>query len=295
MEIVRTNQSLWVARRALTGSLGLVPTMGALHAGHLALVEQALQGNDHVWVTIFVNPLQFGPREDLSAYPRDLEADLRKLKAAGVELVFTPDAEEMYPPDFSTRVEVSGLTERLEGERRPGHFKGVATVVTKLFALARPERAYFGKKDAQQLRVIQRMTRDLGFDLEIVPVATVREPDGLAMSSRNRYLSGNERRAAAALSRALATARAAWLAGERDAGQLRERIEKLVAAEPLARVDYVSIADDATLEELEWLEGPAVASLAIFIGRARLIDNVRLAADEPDPFAGTALATTGTT
>jgi pantoate--beta-alanine ligase len=177
----------------------------------------------------------------------------------------------------------------LEGERRPGHFAGVATVVTKLFTLTRPHRAYFGEKDAQQLRVIRRLTRDLGFDLQIVPVRTVREPDGLALSSRNVYLSPPERRAATVLARALATARHAWLAGEREATILREQMRALLAAEPLARVDYISVADDETLHECETIDGPAVASLAVFIGRTRLIDNVRLASDTPDPFTGTAL------
>jgi pantoate--beta-alanine ligase len=291
VEIIESIEALWAARRGVGGRLGLVPTMGALHAGHLALVERARAESDVVWVTIFVNPLQFGPREDLSRYPRDLEGDLAKLAAAGVDLVFTPPLEAIYPPDFSTRVEVHGITARLEGERRPGHFVGVATVVTKLFALTQPHRAYFGKKDAQQLRVIRRLTRDLGFPIEIVPVATVREPDGLALSSRNLYLDPAERRAATALSRALHAARAAWLAGERGGEALRNTMWSVLEAEPLARIDYVSVADDATLEECARLTGPAVASLAVFIGATRLIDNVRLADDEPDPFAGAALAT----
>lgn len=291
MEIVRTIAALWAARRAVTGPLALVPTMGALHAGHLALVARARAEAAVVWVSIFVNPLQFGPREDLAAYPRDLAGDLAKLRAAGVDLVFAPDTDTMYPPDFSTRVEVHGVSAGLEGERRPGHFVGVATVVTKLFALTRPDLAYFGEKDAQQLRVIQRLTADLGFDLRIVPVPTVREPDGLALSSRNLYLNSAERRAAAALARALHAAWRAWRAGERDAEHLRAAMRQILAAEPLARVDYVSIADDATLRELDRIEGPALASLAVWIGTTRLIDNVRLAAGQPDPFAGTALST----
>jgi pantoate--beta-alanine ligase len=292
MEVVHTIADLWAARRAVAGPLGLVPTMGALHAGHLALVEQARRETGTVWVSIFVNPLQFGPREDLATYPRDLEGDLAKLAAVGVDLVFTPATEEIYPPDFSTRVEVSGVSEGLEGARRPGHFIGVATVVTKLFALTRPDRAYFGQKDAQQLRVIQRLTRDMGFDLQIVPVPTVREPAGLALSSRNLYLAPAERRAATVLARALAATRQAWLAGERDAETLRTIMRTILATEPLARVDYVSVADDVTLRECTHLVGPALASLAVFVGPTRLIDNVRLADGAPDPFAGTTLAGT---
>jgi pantoate--beta-alanine ligase len=293
MEVVETTAALWAVRRAVTGRLALVPTMGALHAGHLALVARARAEAAVVWVSIFVNPLQFGPREDLAAYPRDLAGDLAKLRGAGVDLVFTPATDTMYPPGFSTRVEVRGISEGLEGERRPGHFVGVATVVTKLFALTRPDLAYFGEKDAQQLRVIQRLTADLGFDLRIVPVPTVREPDGLALSSRNRYLSPAERRAAPVLARALHAARQAWRAGERDAERLRAAMRQVLAAEPLARVDYVSVADDLTLRELERVDGPALASLAVWIGATRLIDNVRLAAGQPDPFAGTELRAEG--
>jgi pantoate--beta-alanine ligase len=276
MEIVRAVPALWAARRAAAGPLALVPTMGALHAGHLALVARARAEAVSVWVSIFVNPLQFGPREDLAAYPRDLEADLSKLRANGVDLVFTPEVAEMYPPGFSTRIEVGGVSEGLEGERRPGHFAGVATVVARLFGLTRPDLAYFGEKDAQQLRVIQRLTTDLGLDLRIVPVATVREPDGLALSSRNVYLNPTERRAATVLWRSLQAAQRAYQAGERDAERLRAAMRAVLAAEPLASVDYVSVADDGTLKELTEVAGPAVASLAVRIGSTRLIDNVRL-------------------
>jgi pantoate--beta-alanine ligase len=276
MEIVGAVPALWAARRAAAGPLALVPTMGALHAGHLALVARARAEAASVWVSIFVNPLQFGPREDLAAYPRDLEGDLSQLRANGVDLVFTPELAEMYPPGFSTRVEVGGVSEGLEGERRPGHFAGVATVVARLFGLTRPDLAYFGEKDAQQLRVIQRLTADLGLDLRIVPVATVREPDGLALSSRNVYLDPVERRAATVLWRSLQAARRAFQAGERDAERLRAAMRAVLAAEPLARVDYVSVADDVTLKELTEIAGPAVASLAVRIGATRLIDNVRL-------------------
>ena len=290
MQVVDTIAALWAVRRTVGGQLGLVPTMGALHAGHLALVERARHENDAVWVSIFVNPLQFGPHEDLARYPRDLEGDLAKLDAARVDLVFMPGLEEMYPPGFSTQVEVRGVSEPLEGVRRPGHFAGVATVVAKLFALTQPDRAYFGQKDAQQLRVIRQLTRELGFPLQIVPVPTVREPVGLALSSRNRYLNPDERRAAIVLARALAAARRAWRAGERDGDRLRGMMQATLDAEPLARVDYVSVADDITLAECARVTGPALASLAVFMGGTRLIDNVRLADGEPDPFAGTDLA-----
>jgi pantoate--beta-alanine ligase len=283
MEIVRDVSALWAARRAAAGPLALVPTMGALHAGHLALVARARAEAASVWVSIFVNPLQFGPREDLAAYPRDLEGDLGKLRANGVDLVFVPEVGEMYPPGFSTRIEVGGVSEGLEGERRPGHFVGVATVVARLFGLTRPDLAYFGEKDAQQLRVIQRLTADLGLDLRIVPVATVREPDGLALSSRNVYLNPAERRAATVLWRSLQAAQRAFQAGERDAERLRAAMRAVLAAEPLANVDYVSVADDATLKELTEVAGPAVASLAVRIGSTRLIDNVRLADHAVDP------------
>lgn len=283
MEIAESVEAVWRARRELSGELGLVPTMGALHAGHLALVEQARRECGRVWVSIFVNPLQFGPTEDLARYPRDLAADLALLRAAGVALAFTPSVEIMYPVGFASTVMVGPIAARLEGERRPGHFQGVATVVSKLFVVTRPTRAYFGQKDAQQLRVIQRVTADLGFDLTIVPVETVREADGLALSSRNRYLGPAERRAASVLVRALRMAYAAWRAGERDATRLRHLMEGVIKAEPLARIDYVSIADDRTLEELQQLDGPALASMAVFIGQTRLIDNCRLAEGAPAP------------
>ncbi|MCC6627687.1 MAG: pantoate--beta-alanine ligase [Chloroflexi bacterium] len=279
MRVVTTVAEVWAARRALIGRLGLAPTMGALHAGHLSLVTRARAEADVVWVTVFVNPLQFGPREDLASYPRDLDGDLAKLRAAGVDLVFTPAAHDMYPAGFSTRVAVSGVSEGLEGERRPGHFAGVATVVTKLFALTRPDVAVFGEKDAQQLRVIRRLTTDLGFDLRIIGAPTVREPDGLALSSRNAYLSPAERRAAPVLRQALAAAERAYAAGERAGARLRAAMQAVLAAEPLARVDYVSIADDETLAELDTVTGPALASLAVWLGPTRLIDNVRLAGE----------------
>jgi pantoate--beta-alanine ligase len=256
-------------------TLGFVPTMGFLHDGHLSLVRQASEENSLVAVSIFVNPTQFGPNEDFSRYPRDTERDLGMLREAGADWVFMPPVEEIYPPGFSTYVEVREVTRRLEGEMRPGHFLGVATVVAKLFNLVRPNRAYFGQKDAQQVAVIRKMVRDLAFPLEIVVGETVREPDGLAMSSRNVYLKGEERATATVLYRALSAARDLWEAGERRGTPLRDAISRVLGTEPLARPDYVSIADPLTLEELDDSgEGrEALASLAVRIGTTRLIDN----------------------
>jgi pantoate--beta-alanine ligase len=259
-------------RAAMTGTVGAVPTMGYLHEGHLALVRRARAENDHVVVSIFVNPTQFGPTEDYARYPRDPERDLALLRTEGVDAVFMPSVEEMYPEGFATYVNVERLTERLEGAHRPGHFRGVTTVVTKLFHILQPHRAYFGQKDAQQLIVIRRMTRDLAFPVDIVDVPTVREPDGLAMSSRNVYLSPDERRAATVLFRALERARQLWDAGVRDGDRLREAMREVVDSEPLARADYVSVADPETLEELGAIQGRALASLAVRLGSTRLID-----------------------
>jgi pantoate--beta-alanine ligase len=256
--------------------LGLVPTMGFLHDGHLALVRQARAENSCVLVSIFVNPTQFGPNEDLAQYPRDMERDLALLRAERVDLVFAPSAEEVYPPGFGTAVMVEALTERLEGEFRPGHFRGVATVVAKLFNIVQPDRAYFGQKDAQQLRVIRKMVADLNMPVEIVPVVTVREADGLAMSSRNSLLSPDERTAATVLSRALHEAKARYRAGERSGQTLRDAMRAVLNEEPLARPDYVSLADPNSLQELDRVEGAALLSLAVRIGSVRLIDNVLL-------------------
>jgi len=277
MDVVTTIADLRAARASVSGLLGFVPTMGYLHAGHMALVERACRENTACWVSIFVNPLQFGPTEDLARYPRDLERDLGMLRAAGVDVVFTPTAEEVYPPGFDTYVEVTKLTERLEGAVRPGHFRGVTTVVCKLFNLVQPHRAYFGRKDAQQFRVIRKMVQDLNLPIEIVPVATVREPDGLALSSRNVYLNPQERQAATVLYRALREAERLYLAGERDAEVVRQAMLRVLQGEPLVtKIDYVSVAADATLEELATICGPAVASLAVRIGSTRLIDNIEL-------------------
>ena len=256
--------------------LGLVPTMGALHAGHMALVHRARQDNETVCATIFVNPAQFGPQEDFSAYPRDMAADLRKLERAGVDVVFAPSPEEMYPDGFDTYVDVGRVAARLEGEHRTGHFRGVATVVCKLLAAARPDRAYLGQKDAQQCVVVKRLNADLDLGAEIVVVPTVREPDGLALSSRNEYLSPPERRAATVLYRALERARSMRGDGVDEAASIRREMRSMIDAEPLARVDYASIADPDTLEELDAATPGALASLAVYIGETRLIDNITL-------------------
>jgi len=263
-------------RTAGEGSLGLVPTMGYLHEGHVSLVRRARQENARVATSIFVNPAQFGPDEDLGRYPRDLERDRRLLEAAGCDLVFVPAVEEVYPPGADTFVLPGRVAAPLEGERRPGHFRGVATVVLKLLNIVQPDRAYFGEKDAQQLAVIRALVRDLDHPTTVVGCPTVRESDGLAMSSRNSYLTPQERAAAPALYRALSSARALWQRGERSGDALRAEMRRVLATEPLLRVDYVSAADPATFQELVEAEGPALLSLAAFCGRARLIDNVRL-------------------
>jgi pantoate--beta-alanine ligase len=256
-------------------TVGFVPTMGYLHAGHISLVEGARRENSRVAVSIFVNPTQFGPHEDFSRYPRDMERDLSLLRDAGVDWVFAPTVEEMYPDGYSTYVDVEGITTVLEGAARPGHFRGVATVVSKLFNIVQPTRAYFGQKDAQQVAVIKRMVLDLNFPLEIVTVPTMREPDGLAMSSRNVYLNPEERQAALCLSRALTAARDLWRAGERRGSALRDAMQLVLDAEPLARPDYVSVADPLTLQELDdsGQAREALASLAVRVGKTRLIDN----------------------
>ncbi|MCM8747682.1 pantoate--beta-alanine ligase [Thermomicrobiaceae bacterium CFH 74404] len=260
-------------RGHVEGSVGFVPTMGYLHVGHLELVRRARRENDAVVVSIFVNPLQFGPHEDFARYPRDLQRDLRLLQGERVNLVFAPEIAEIYPPGFTTQVDVGPIGERLEGASRPGHFRGVATVVTKLFMIVQPHRAYFGWKDAQQVVVIRKLVADLAIPVEIVAVPTVREPDGLACSSRNVYLSPEERRVAPALYAALARARALWQEGERDAERLRQAVRARLADEPLLRVDYVSVADAATMEELVVVDRPAILSLAAWLGTTRLIDS----------------------
>jgi pantoate--beta-alanine ligase len=267
---------LHIARRQLPEPVGLVPTMGFLHEGHISLVRQAHQECNSVVVSIFVNPTQFGPDEDLRTYPRDIPSDLALLRSAGVELVWMPTPEIMYPQDFQTWISVEKLTQTLEGARRPGHFRGVATVVAKLFNAISPHKAYFGQKDAQQALVIQQMARDLNFPIEIMICPTIREADGLAMSSRNSYLNPDERQAATVLWRALMAAKTAFDEGEFDAKQLRTVMMDTIKAEPLAKLDYASIASPSTLIELDQVKGDALFSMAVYIGRTRLIDNFLL-------------------
>jgi pantoate--beta-alanine ligase len=249
--------------------------MGALHAGHASLVERAARENDLAVVSIFVNPTQFGPHEDFAAYPRDESADLAMCDRLGAAMVFAPTVDEMYPAGDATRVQPGPIAARLEGAARPGHFAGVATVVTKLFAIVRPDLAYFGQKDFQQLRVIQTMSRDLRLGVRVAGCPTVRDPDGLAMSSRNRYLSADDHRIALALSRSLGAAKDEWSRGERDPAKLRDRVRRDTAV-PGVSLEYVSVADPLTLDELERPAERAVISVAARVGKARLIDNVLL-------------------
>ena len=274
MKVVSTLQELHTARKAFQGTVGFVPTMGFLHAGHISLVNSARAGCTNVVASIFVNPTQFGPNEDLAKYPRDLPRDLAMLEAAGVGLVWTPTVEGMYPTGYQTWVDVEGLTVGLEGEIRPGHFRGVATIIAKLFNAIRPDRAYFGQKDAQQAAVIRQMTTDLDFPIEIVVCPTIREADGLAMSSRNSYLNPEERKVAPILFRALSTAKTTYKSGVREAESLRRVMRDLIISEPLARLQYVSCANYDTLEELIVVQNKALLSMAVFLGKTRLIDNI---------------------
>lgn len=262
-------------------TVGLVPTMGALHEGHLSLMRHARADCGFTVATIFVNPTQFGPNEDLARYPRDLGTDARLAEETGLDLLLAPPVEEVYRPGASTWVTVESLSDRLEGASRPGHFRGVATVVAKLFNMVQPDRAYFGQKDFQQLKVIQQMTRDLDFPIQIVPCETVREPDGLAMSSRNRYLSPEERKSARALSRALQAARDLLASGETSVTELDTAAYAVLDLEPGVHVDYVRIEDAETLEPIERVERPAVLLLAARVGHTRLIDNTILTPQAP--------------
>jgi pantoate--beta-alanine ligase len=273
MMIVSTLEELRSARLLLDGKLGLVPTMGYLHEGHISLARRAKAECDYVAVSIFVNPTQFGPNEDLAKYPRDLDRDLHLLEDAGVDLVWTPTPEVMYPSGFQTWVEVEEMTRPLEGAQRPGHFRGVTTVVAKLFNAVQPAKAYFGQKDAQQAAVIRRMTEDLNFPIEIVVCPIVREPDGLAMSSRNVYLDADQRKAATVLYRSLSAAKEEYEKGERDAEKLRRKMKEVIASEPLAQMQYVSCADYDTLQELEKVKGKTLLSMAVYFRKTRLIDN----------------------
>ena len=276
MKTVSSLSDLRAVRASLPGSFGLVPTMGALHDGHLSLVRRAKAECAHVGVSIFVNPTQFGPGEDLSKYPRDLDRDLKLLAQLGVDVVWTPAPEVIYPPGFQTWVTVEQVSAPLEGKHRPGHFRGVATVVAKLLNAFTPDKAYFGQKDAQQVVVIKQIVRDLNFPLEIVVCPVVREPDGLAMSSRNVSLNPEERKAATVLYCALSAAKAKYDAGERDAEMLRAAMSSTIAAEPLAREEYVSAADPDTLTELERIDKGVLLSMAVRLGKTRLIDNFLL-------------------
>ncbi len=273
MQTVTTLPELRAARSVLPTPVGLVPTMGYLHAGHISLAQRARAECASVVASIFVNPTQFGPNEDLAKYPRDLPRDLALLEGAGVDLAWTPTLEGMYPPGFQTWVTVDALTRRLEGEARPAHFRGVTTVVAKLFNAVGPDKAYFGQKDAQQAAVIRQMVKDLDFPIDIVVCPIVREPDGLAMSSRNVYLSPEERQAATVLFRSLSAAQSAYDSGEREAEKLRGMVRAIVAAEPLANLQYISCADYDTLEELETVSGKALLSMAVYFRKTRLIDN----------------------
>jgi pantoate--beta-alanine ligase len=278
MEISRTIS--WMKEtvqqaRAENHVTGLIPTMGALHDGHLSLIRRAKIDCSRVYASIFLNPTQFGPNEDLSKYPRTFEKDVEQLSNAGVDVLFAPEPTEIYPPEFRTYVNVAGLSERLDGKSRPGHFRGVATVVLKLFEIVQPQFAYFGRKDAQQVRILQQMSGDLNLNVEIVVCPIVREPDGLALSSRNAYLNPQERRAATVLHRALDEARRELNAGAGDALQLQSAIRGILSKEPLARIDYVEIVDARSFEPIVRIGvQPVYVLLAVYIGRTRLIDNL---------------------
>ena len=267
---VRATVKEWKAKGL---KVGFVPTMGYLHEGHESLIRKASEENDRVVVSIFVNPIQFGPKEDLSTYPRDLDRDSKVCESAGADIIFHPENEEMYFKDFSTFVDMNGLTDGLCGKSRPTHFRGVCTVVTKLFNIVAPDRAYFGEKDAQQLAVIKRMVRDLNIDVEIVGCPIVREKDGLAKSSRNTYLSVEERNAATILNKSLTLAKEKIQAGERDSAVIIKLIEEIINSEKLARVDYIEVVDSLSMEKVERIEKAVLVAIAVFIGKTRLIDN----------------------
>ena len=277
MRVIRTNKEMSQACREAVKPVGLVPPMGALHAGHLNLVDQARADNLTVAVSIFVNPTQFGDLKDLEKYPRDLEGDLEMLRDHGVDLVYVPTVDEVYPKGFDTWVDVGPLAEKLEGLHRPGHFRGVATVVSKLFNVMQPDRAYFGQKDGQQVVVIQKLARDLDMGVEVVVMPTIREPDGLAMSSRNVQLSADQRQAASVVHQALRRAYQLWIGCERNGDVLREAASQILQAEPMVdSIDYVSVAGMSTLDESGHVDGRAMVSVAVHMGAVRLIDNIVL-------------------
>lgn len=254
-------------------SIGLVPTMGYLHEGHGSLIKKAVEENDKVMVSVFVNPIQFGPNEDLETYPRDFDADLKMIESLGADMVFHPEPSDMYASDFSTTISVAGVSENLCGARRPGHFNGVCTVVTKLFNLSEADRAYFGQKDAQQLAVVRRMVRDLNANIEIIGCPIIREDDGLAKSSRNTYLSSEERKAATVLNKALCAGKQMVEEGEKSALTVKSRIEDIISKEPLAKIDYVEITDWNSIEPVDIIDGSILCAIAVYIGNTRLIDN----------------------
>jgi pantoate--beta-alanine ligase len=274
MRVIETISGFREAYASAVKPLGLVPTMGFLHEGHISLVKRARDENATVTVSIFVNPTQFAADEDFSTYPRNMDADLDMLRSAGVDLVFAPNPSEIYPPGFETQVDVGDIGSKLEGEHRPGHFIGVATVVCKLLTIVRPDKVYFGQKDAQQCLVIQRLNADLNLGAEVVVCPTVREPDGLAMSSRNVNLSPEEREAASVLYRALCKAKSLRDEGVTYGEEIRQEMRQIIYEAPSASIDYVSLADSNSLEELQEVTEPALASLAMQIGNTRIIDNM---------------------
>jgi pantoate--beta-alanine ligase len=275
MKVVEKIDEMRQIRKKMAGSVGFVPTMGFLHEGHISLVKRAKDENLATVVSIFVNPTQFGPKEDYKHYPRNTKRDLAMLEPL-TDVVFMPSPEEMYPEKYDSWVEVKGITEVLEGSIRPGHFKGVTTIVNKLFNIVEPNKSYFGQKDAQQVAVIKKMVNDLNMNLEVVVCPTIRENDGLAMSSRNTYLTAEQRRAAVVLYRALSLARELLAQGEKDSGVIRREMTEFIEKEPLATNEYVSIADNETLKEIHRMKLPALVSMAVKIGKTRLIDNIVL-------------------
>ncbi len=276
MNIARTVEDIHSLLLKSSGPVGLVPTMGFLHEGHMSLFNQARKDSKTVVGTIFVNPTQFGPNEDLESYPVNIERDIELLESAGVDILFIPTRDVMYPDGFDTWVEVGKLATRLEGHKRPGHFRGVSTIVTKLFNIVRPNKAYFGQKDAQQLLVLNELNKDLNFGIDIVSMPTVREHDGLAMSSRNSYLTPDQRIAASVLYRSLKTAFRIYSAGEKSAKSIRREMENVLSEEPLANIEYISLADIRSLCELEFVDAECLVSIAVKIGSTRLIDNIVL-------------------
>ena len=276
MKVIETIDEMKRERAKLPGTVGFVPTMGYLHEGHMSLVRRAKIDNSAVVVSIFVNPTQFGPKEDFDKYPRDTERDLAMLEKEKTNIVFMPSVAEMYPPGYDTWVSVEKLTQPLEGAIRPGHFRGVTTVVNKLFNIVQPTKAYFGQKDAQQALVLRKMAVDLNMNLEVVTLPTVREPDGLAMSSRNVYLKPRQRKQAVVISQALSLAYELYAQGETNANVIRQKMKELIEQQPLGKIEYISIASTETLEELETVNPPTLVSLVVRFGKTRLLNNIVL-------------------